>query len=71
MIKVNIRQAKTHLYKYLSKLKNTPIAEIHAISQPLTKPRPLGLAKDELDIPASFFEPLSDEFLKYFSSGKK
>jgi antitoxin (DNA-binding transcriptional repressor) of toxin-antitoxin stability system len=80
MIKVNIHQAKTHLSKYLAKLKkgevivicnrNVPVAEIHAISQPLTKPRPIGLAKNKFDIPENFFEPLPDEFLKYFSEKK-
>lgn len=81
MIKVNIHQAKTHLSKYLAKLKqgevivicnrNIPVAEIHPITPPLKKSRPIGLAKDKFEIPESFFEPLPDDFLNYFSSEKK
>lgn len=81
MIKVNIHQAKTHLSKLLAKLKkgetivicnrNVPIAEIRPLPQPISKSRPIGLAKDQFDIPASFFEDLPEDFLNYFSSKEK
>lgn len=81
MIKVNIHQAKTHLSKYLAKLKrgevivicsrNVPVAELRGIEQPSKHPRPIGLAKDQFEIPQSFYEPLPDELLSSFSSHKK
>ncbi len=71
-----MHQAKTHLSKYLAELKqgevivicnrNIPVAEIHPISQPTGESRPIGLAKDQFEIPPAFFEPMPDEFLKYF-----
>lgn len=77
MIKINIHQAKTHLSKYLAKLKkgeiivicnrNIPVAEIHPISTKIVKPRPVGLAKNSFDIPDAFFEPLPDDFVDPFS----
>ena len=76
MIKLNIHEAKTHLSKYLERLskgetiilckRNTPIAEIRPLPTARTKKRPIGLAKKELVVPASFFEPLPDEIIKGF-----
>jgi antitoxin (DNA-binding transcriptional repressor) of toxin-antitoxin stability system len=77
MIKVNIHQLKTHLSKYLAKLKkeeiivicnrNIPIAEIHPIPPIPNALRPIGLAKDQIKIFKQFFEPLPDDFLDHFS----
>lgn len=76
MIKLNIHEAKTHLSKYLAKLKagerillckrNQPIAEITALPEPLTHARPIGLAKGRFSVPPSFFEPLPDTLLEAF-----
>ena len=76
MIKLNIHEAKTHLSKYLAKLKagerillckrNQPVAEITALPEPPARPRPIGLAKGRFTVPRSFFEPLPDELLDAF-----
>lgn len=80
MIKLNIHEAKTHLSRYLSKLKegetillckrNTPIAEIRPIEQPPQKARPVGLAKNVFKVPRSFFEPLPDDVILSFEGNK-
>ncbi|HZR02362.1 MAG TPA: type II toxin-antitoxin system prevent-host-death family antitoxin [Burkholderiales bacterium] len=75
MIKLNMHEAKTHLSRYLAKLKagevivlcrrNTPVAEIRSIPAARRKPRPIGLAKG-FEVPPSFFEPLPEELLERF-----
>ena len=55
MISINIHEAKTQLSKYLAKLRpgerilickrNVPIAELRALPQDSSIPRPIGLAK--------------------------
>jgi antitoxin (DNA-binding transcriptional repressor) of toxin-antitoxin stability system len=72
MLRVNIHEAKAHLSAYLEKIRkgevvvicrrNVPIAELRALPTASKKPRPVGLARHELDVPASFFDPLPDEF---------
>jgi antitoxin (DNA-binding transcriptional repressor) of toxin-antitoxin stability system len=76
MIKLNIHQAKTHLSRYLARLKegetlvickrNTPIAEVRPLPAVPQKPRPLGLAKGKLKIHESFFDPLPDDIVAAF-----
>jgi antitoxin (DNA-binding transcriptional repressor) of toxin-antitoxin stability system len=76
MIKLNIHEAKTHLSKYLAKLKagdrillckrNHPIAEITALPEPPAQSRPIGLAKGRFSVPRSFFDPLPNELLDAF-----
>lgn len=76
MIKLNIHEAKTHLSRYLAKLKkgqtillcrrNTPVAEIRALPAASEKPRPIGLAKGKFRVPANFFEPLPEELVNAF-----
>lgn len=76
MIKLNIHEAKTHLSKYLAKLKagdrivlckrNQPVAQITLLPQSPTRPRPIGLAKERFTVPRSFFEPLPDELIEAF-----
>lgn len=76
MIKLNIHEAKTHLSKYLAKLKageqillckrNQPVAQITAFSEASKHPRPIGLAKGVFTVPRSFFEALPDELLDIF-----
>jgi len=70
MIKLNIHEAKTHLSKYLAKLKagdrillckrNRPVAEITPLPEIPIRPRPIGLAKGQFTVPRSFFEPLPE-----------
>ena len=79
MILVNINQAKAKLSEYLDAVtggervvickRNQPIAELRALEQKRTEPRPLGRAKGRVTIPPSFFEPMPDEFLDAFESG--
>ncbi len=80
MISINIHEAKTQLSKYLAKLRpgesilickrNVPIAELRALPQQNRKPRPIGLAKGEFSVPASFFEPLPEKVLDDFEGGR-
>jgi antitoxin (DNA-binding transcriptional repressor) of toxin-antitoxin stability system len=75
MITINIHEAKTHLSHYISLVeagetvvlakRNVPIAEIRPIVK--KQKRPLGLAKGQVEIPKSFYEPLPPELLKFFS----
>ena len=76
MIKLNIHEAKTHLSRYLEKLKkgetillckrNEPIAEIRPLPTQPTRKRPIGLAKGRLIIPKKFFDPLPDDVIQAF-----
>jgi antitoxin (DNA-binding transcriptional repressor) of toxin-antitoxin stability system len=74
MIRLNIHEAKTHLSKYLARLKtgesillcrrNIPIAEIRPLpSEPKVR-RPIGLAKGCFEIPPELYEPLPEETLR-------
>ena len=76
MIRLNIREAKTHLSKYLKRVErgetvllcrhNQPIAEIRRLKQRLKRKRRLGVGKGLIKILPSFFEPLPDEILDAF-----
>ncbi len=76
MIKLNIHEAKTHLSRYLEKLKkgetivlckrNEPIAEIRPLPVRSHRKRPIGLAKGQLSIPKGFFDPLPEEIIQAF-----
>lgn len=80
MIKVNVAEAKTRLSALLKQLKpgativicrrNVPIAEIRALPAPSEKPRPIGLAKGDFELPASFYEPLPDDVVSAFEGGE-
>ena len=80
MIKLNIHEAKTHLSRYLAKLKagdrillcrhNHPIAEITPLPQMEARPRPIGLAKGQFTVPRSFFDPLPDDVLQLFEHSR-
>ena len=77
MIRLNIHEAKTHLSKYLAKLKqgeviivckrNTPIAEIRPLPAARRKRRPVGLAKG-FKVPVAFFEPLPKKLMDAFEA---
>lgn len=76
MIKLNIHEAKTHLSKYLAKLKvgeriilcnrNQPVAQITPLPEAPSRPRPIGLAKGTFTVPRSFFETLPEELFDAF-----
>ena len=76
MMRVNIADAKTHLSRYLRRVKqgevvvlcrrNVPVAEIRPPPKPLGQPRPAGIDRG-MTIPPSFFEPLPRELLDVFS----
>lgn len=80
MIRLNIADAKTHLSRHLERVeqgetiilcrRNVPIAEIHPLPQPPSKPRPVGIDRGMV-IPPQFFEPLPDELLHAFEGGGK
>lgn len=76
MTKVNVHDAKTHLSRYLERVergetivlcrRNVPVAELRPLPPERQKPRPVGLAKGRIEVPASFFEPLPDELVDSF-----
>lgn len=76
MIRLNVHEAKTHLSRYLARLeagetivlcrRNTPIAEIRPLAAVRTSPRPLGLAKEGVEILPGFFEDLPAEIVDGF-----
>ena len=79
MIKINIHEAKTHLSRYLERLRagevivickrNVPIAEIRPLKAPPRGKRPVGLAKGEFTLEPRFFEPLPEDVLASFERG--
>jgi prevent-host-death family protein len=78
MIVINIHEAKAKLSEFLDKAaagervvickRNQPVAELHAVEQKRTEPRPIGGVKG-IVIPPSFFEPMPDEWLDAFYNG--
>ena len=76
MIQLNIHEAKNNLYQYLDRLlggevillcrRNVPIAEIRAVAPKRTEPRPIGLARGQIDLPAGFFDALPEDILEAF-----
>jgi len=76
MTKVNVHEAKTHLSKYLARVKkgetiilcsrNEPVAELRPIKRRRLKRRPIGLAEGEFKIPPEFFDPLPEEIINAF-----
>ena len=76
MIRLNVHEAKTHLSRYLKALaegevivlckRNVPIAEIRGLPGRQAEPRPVGLAGEDFEVPATFFEPLPDEVAEAF-----
>ena len=78
MIVINIHEAKAKLSAYLDAVatgetvvickRNRPIAELRAVAQKRTEPRPLGGTKG-IVIPPSFFDPMPDDWLDAFYNG--
>ena len=75
MSKVNVFEVKAKLSEYLERAShgeriiicrhNRPIAELRAVTEVRTEPRPIGPlpGRPTFDVPASFFEPLSESEL--------
>jgi prevent-host-death family protein len=80
VIRINISEAKTHLSKYLRRVKegetiiicerNVPIAEIGPIKPESRHPRPIGLYKGRFTVPLSSFDPLPEWLLDAFEGNK-
>jgi prevent-host-death family protein len=78
MMVINIHEAKAKLSEYLDKVaagervlickRNRPVAELVAVEQKRTEPRPLGGATG-IVVPPSFFEPMPDDWLDAFYNG--
>jgi antitoxin (DNA-binding transcriptional repressor) of toxin-antitoxin stability system len=76
MIVTNIHEAKAKLSEFLEAAaagervvickRNRPVAELRAVGQARTEPRPLGGAKGRVSMTSAFFEPLPDEDLSAF-----
>ena len=75
MKRVNIHDAKTNLSRYINELRpgealiickrNKPVAELRTLNEAPRKLR-IGVAKGQIEIPDSFFDPLPDDILKAF-----
>jgi prevent-host-death family protein len=77
MIQVSIYEAKTHLSRYIKRVRrgevivlcqrNVPVAEIRPLRLAAsTQQRPVGLAKGKLTVPEEFFSPLPKEVTEAF-----
>ncbi|OFW17902.1 MAG: hypothetical protein A3F69_05255 [Acidobacteria bacterium RIFCSPLOWO2_12_FULL_66_10] len=76
---VNINEVKAKLSEYLDLVakgervvickRNQPVAELRAVEQKRTEPRLMGGGPHHFAVPASFFEPMPDEFLDAFEAG--
>jgi len=79
MIVINIHEAKAKLSEYLDAVaagecvvickRNRPVAELRAVEQKRTEPRPVGGGPYTFAVPASFFEPMPDDWLDEFYNG--
>jgi len=75
MKKVNLYEAKAHLSALVDRVaegesilicrRNVPAAELRPIPRPRRTRRPIGLVPG-FSVPASFFEPLSEDLLDAF-----
>ena len=76
MFKTSVADVKARLSEYLDRAEsgerivicrhNRPVAELRAVEKARTEPRPLGPlpGRPAFDVPAGFFEPLSDDELE-------
>jgi len=79
MIVININEAKAKLSEYLDAVangeqvvickRNRPVAELRAVAQKRTEPRPIGGGPYTFAVPDSFFEPMPDAWLDEFYNG--
>ena len=78
MIVMNIHEAKAKLSECLDAVasgervvickRNQPVAELRAVEQKRTEPRPIG-GGPHIELTDAFFEPMPDEFLDAFEFG--
>jgi len=76
MIKANIHEVKEQLSSYLARLekgetvlvcrRNVPVAELRPLPRRPSKRRPIGLARGQITVPDTFFEPLPADLLDAF-----
>ena len=76
---VNINEVKAKLSEFLDAVaqgetviicnRNQPVAELRAVPQKRTEPRPMGLAKGTTTIHPSFYDPMTEEELADFYDG--
>ena len=79
MIVINIHEAKAKLSEYLDAVadgervvickRNRPVAELRAVEQKRTEPRPIGGGPYTFEVPESFFEPMPQDWLDQFYNG--
>lgn len=81
MFRVNVFEIKAKLSEYLDRAANgerivicrhnKPVAELRAVEQVRTEPRPVGPlpGRPVFDVPSSFFDPLPDEDLDFWDGG--
>lgn len=79
MIKINTVEAKARLSHYLERVeggetvvvcrRNVPIAEIRPLPKRPRDERPIGIDRG-MRVPASFFEPLTDDLIDAFEGGE-
>lgn len=77
MIMVNIHEVKAKLSEYVEAVtrgehvvickRNQPVAELRAIEQKRSEPRPIGGGPHQFTVPDSFFAPMPDDFLDALS----
>jgi prevent-host-death family protein len=73
MIVVNIHEVKAKLSEYVEAVtrgehvvickRNQPVAELRAVAQKRSEPRPIGGGPHRFKVPDSFFAPMPDDFL--------
>lgn len=76
MERVNVFELKARLSEFLARIergerilicrRNQPVAEIRSVAAARTAPRPVGGAKGQFTVPASFFAPLPADVLDDF-----
>lgn len=76
MTRITVAQARAHLSRYLARVAegetfvicrdNELVAELRPTASRRKEPRPLGLAKGQVHVPDSFFDPLADDLLSRF-----
>ena len=81
MSKANVFEVKARLSEYLDRAArgerivicrhNRPVAELRAVEDIRTEPRPIGPLPGQptFEVPASFFEPMSEEELNLWEGG--
>jgi antitoxin (DNA-binding transcriptional repressor) of toxin-antitoxin stability system len=79
MIVININEAKAKFSEYLEAAangervvickRNRPVAEMHAVAQARTEPRPVGPGRHRFSVSDAFFDPMPDDFLDAFEAG--